>query len=191
MRQRVMIAMALSCNPSLLIADEPTTALDVTIQAQIIDLLLSLQEQMGMAILMITHDLGVIAETCRRVIVMYAGKVMEGREHERALQRHAAPVHDRAARIDSVTGAARRAPQSDPGQGARSAGSAARVSFLGPLQVCGVPLRQRRHRAARSEQRPLDPLLEGRASWLTRWCRTNRSKPRRAGATGHCCASRT
>jgi oligopeptide/dipeptide ABC transporter ATP-binding protein len=78
MRQRVMIAMALSCNPSLLIADEPTTALDVTIQAQIIDLLLSLQEQLGMAILMITHDLGVIAETCRRVIVMYAGKVMEG-----------------------------------------------------------------------------------------------------------------
>ena len=76
MRQRVMIAMALSCNPKLLIADEPTTALDVTIQAQIIDLLLSLQEQLGMAILMITHDLGVIAETCRRVIV-YAGKVME------------------------------------------------------------------------------------------------------------------
>ncbi len=77
MRQRVMIAMALSCNPSLLIADEPTTALDVTIQAQILDLLQSLQERMGMAVLMITHDLGVIAETCRRVIVMYAGKVME------------------------------------------------------------------------------------------------------------------
>ncbi len=77
MRQRVMIAMALSCNPSLLIADEPTTALDVTIQAQILDLLQSLQECMGMAVLMITHDLGVIAETCRRVVVMYAGRVME------------------------------------------------------------------------------------------------------------------
>jgi len=77
MRQRVMIAMALSCNPSLLIADEPTTALDVTIQAQILDLLQSLQQTFGMAILMITHDLGVIAETCRRVVVMYAGKVME------------------------------------------------------------------------------------------------------------------
>jgi len=77
MRQRVMIAMALSCNPSLLIADEPTTALDVTIQAQILDLLLSLQEQFNMAILMITHDLGVIAETTRRVVVMYAGQVME------------------------------------------------------------------------------------------------------------------
>ena len=77
MRQRVMIAMALSCNPSLLVADEPTTALDVTIQAQILDLLQLLQEEMGMAVLMITHDLGVIAETCRRVVVMYAGKVME------------------------------------------------------------------------------------------------------------------
>jgi oligopeptide/dipeptide ABC transporter ATP-binding protein len=77
MRQRVMIAMALSCNPSLLIADEPTTALDVTIQAQILELLQGLQQTFGMAILMITHDLGVIAETCRRVIVMYSGKVME------------------------------------------------------------------------------------------------------------------
>jgi oligopeptide/dipeptide ABC transporter ATP-binding protein len=77
MRQRVMIAMALSCNPSLLIADEPTTALDVTIQAQILELLQSLQDQIGMAILMITHDLGVIAEMAKRVVVMYAGRVME------------------------------------------------------------------------------------------------------------------
>ena len=77
MRQRIMIAMALSCHPSLLIADEPTTALDVTIQAQIIDLLQSLQERFNMAIMMITHDLGVIAETASRVIVMYAGQVME------------------------------------------------------------------------------------------------------------------
>ncbi|UCH83950.1 MAG: ABC transporter ATP-binding protein [Candidatus Latescibacterota bacterium] len=77
MRQRVMIAMALSCHPSLLIADEPTTALDVTIQAQILELLQSLQERLGMAIMMITHDLGGIAETCRRVVVMYAGQIVE------------------------------------------------------------------------------------------------------------------
>jgi peptide/nickel transport system ATP-binding protein len=77
MRQRVMIAMALCCHPGLLIADEPTTALDVTIQAQILKLMLELKERMGAAILLITHDLGVVAETCQRVIVMYAGRKVE------------------------------------------------------------------------------------------------------------------
>ena len=77
MRQRVVIAMALACRPALLIADEPTTALDVTIQAQILALIKDLQSEMGMAVIMITHDLGVIAETCSQVVVMYAGKVVE------------------------------------------------------------------------------------------------------------------
>jgi oligopeptide/dipeptide ABC transporter ATP-binding protein len=77
MRQRAMIAMALACNPEILIADEPTTALDVTIQAQILDLMIQLKQATGAAILMITHDLGVIAETTQRVVVMYAGKVVE------------------------------------------------------------------------------------------------------------------
>ncbi len=77
MRQRVMIAMALSCDPALLIADEPTTALDVTIQAQIIDLMNEMQQRLGTAIVMITHDLGVVAETCRNVLVMYAGNMIE------------------------------------------------------------------------------------------------------------------
>jgi len=77
MRQRVMIAMAMSCNPDLLIADEPTTALDVTIQAQILDLMRDLNKKNNTAILLITHDLGVVAEMCDRVVVMYAGKIVE------------------------------------------------------------------------------------------------------------------
>ncbi len=77
MRQRVMIAMALSCNPKLLIADEPTTALDVTIQAQILDLMRKLKDDLGTAIMLITHDLGVVAELCDEVVVMYAGKIIE------------------------------------------------------------------------------------------------------------------
>src|SRR5688572_13904594 len=77
MRQRVMIAMALSCSPKLLIADEPTTALDVTIQAQVLDLLAELKQRLGMSMMLITHAMGVIAETAQRVAVMYAGKVVE------------------------------------------------------------------------------------------------------------------
>ncbi len=77
MRQRVMIAMALACEPDILIADEPTTALDVTIQAQILELMKSLQQELGMAIIMITHDLGVVAQMCDEIIVMYAGSICE------------------------------------------------------------------------------------------------------------------
>lgn len=77
MRQRVMIAMAMACEPKLLIADEPTTALDVTIQAQILQLMKDLQQEKGLSVMLITHDLGVVAETCQRVIVMYAGQIVE------------------------------------------------------------------------------------------------------------------
>ena len=90
MRQRAMIAMALSCNPRVLIADEPTTALDVTIQAQILDLILDLQNKLGTAVVLITHDLAVVAETAHRVIVMYAGKKVEEADVEELFE---APLH--------------------------------------------------------------------------------------------------
>jgi dipeptide transport system ATP-binding protein len=100
MNQRVMIAMAIACNPRLLIADEPTTALDVTIQKQILDLLLSLQKQHGMALVLITHDMGVVAETAQRVQVMYAGQMVE-RQPTDAL--FAAPRHPyTAALLDAL-----------------------------------------------------------------------------------------
>ena len=90
LRQRVMIAMALACRPGLLLADEPTTALDVTVQAQILDLLRRLQIEIGMSVLLITHDLGIVAEVCERVLVMYAGRIVESATvHE--LFRH--PLH--------------------------------------------------------------------------------------------------
>jgi peptide/nickel transport system ATP-binding protein len=91
MRQRVMIAMALSCNPKLLIADEPTTALDVTIQAQILELLQDMKSQFGMAIMLITHAMGVVAETAQRVVVMYAGKVVEEAGVERLFAKPSHP----------------------------------------------------------------------------------------------------
>jgi oligopeptide/dipeptide ABC transporter ATP-binding protein len=88
LRQRVVIAMAIACGPALLIADEPTTALDVTVQAQILELIKGLQREIGMSVLLITHDLGIVAETCERVLVMYAGRIVE-RASVGALYRHA------------------------------------------------------------------------------------------------------
>lgn len=91
MRQRVMIAMAMSCRPRLLLADEPTTALDVTIQAQILDLISELKNKNKMAVMLITHDLGVIARTAQKIAVMYAGKIMESSEAGKIFSRPAHP----------------------------------------------------------------------------------------------------
>jgi len=91
MQQRVMIAMALSCRPAVMIADEPTTALDVTIQAQILDLMNRLKAEIGMAVMLITHDLGVVAETCQRVAVMYTGRIVEAADVRTLFRRPAHP----------------------------------------------------------------------------------------------------
>ena len=115
MRQRVMIAMALACEPDILIADEPTTALDVTIQAQILELMGQLQEELGMAIIMITHDLGVVAQICDEVIVMYAGSICEQgtaeeifynpcHEYTKGLLRSIPTAHTAGARLRPITG---------------------------------------------------------------------------------------
>jgi len=116
MRQRVVIAMALACNPSLLIADEPTTALDVTIQAQILRLIEDLQKELGMAVIMITHDLGVIAETCNSVVVMYGGKIAETGSADDIFHRPTHPYtkglltsiprldHERKVKLDTIDG---------------------------------------------------------------------------------------
>ena len=115
MRQRVMIAMALACEPDILIADEPTTALDVTIQAQIRDLMKQLQEELGMAIIMITHDLGVVAQMCDEVIVMYAGSICEQgtadeifynpkHEYTKGLLRSIPTVDSDGGRLQPITG---------------------------------------------------------------------------------------
>ena len=99
MRQRAMIAMALACNPSLLIADEPTTALDVTTQAEILDLIKRLQAEHGMGVMFITHDMGVVAEIADDVLVMYHGKVVEQRAGGDDLPRAAGSLHAHAARL--------------------------------------------------------------------------------------------
>lgn len=115
MRQRVMIAMALACNPKVLIADEPTTALDVTIQAQILDLLRSLQQERGMAILLITHDLGVVAEMADEVAIMYAGKIIEQAPAKTLFQQKSHPytqglfnslpnLHQHDTRLETIEG---------------------------------------------------------------------------------------
>ena len=114
MRQRVMIAMALSTNPELLIADEPTTALDVTIQAQILELMKALREQNKMAIMLITHDLGVVAEMADEVVVMYAGKVVERADVDTIFADAAPPLHAGPAGLHPAAGREARAARGHP-----------------------------------------------------------------------------
>jgi ABC-type dipeptide/oligopeptide/nickel transport system ATPase component len=135
MRQRVMIAMALSCDPKLLIADEPTTALDVTIQAQILELLNRLQEELHMAIILITHDLGVVAETCDRVIVMYAGQVFEEGPVDDVFHDPQNPYTEGLLQSDPAAGRGGGAAGGDPGHRAGPDGLAEGVPVPRPLSL--------------------------------------------------------
>ena len=149
MRQRVMIAMALACKPKLVIADEPTTALDVTIQAQILDLLQDMKERFGMAVMLITHAMGVVAETAQRVVVMYAGKVVEEADVDEPVRRPAPSLHAGPDPLDPAHRSRQRAQ--DPAGGDRRLGAdpdqpRARL----PLRAA-LPLR---HRASAANRKP-------------------------------------
>ena len=135
MRQRVMIAMALSCNPSVLLADEPTTALDVTIQAQILELMRELQREFGTAIVMITHNLGVIAEMCDNVVVMYAGRPVEDTDVKRTFGDPRHPYTWGLLHSVPKTVRAQRAPDPDRGAAAEPGGSAAGVPVRAAVPV--------------------------------------------------------
>ena len=170
MRQRVMIAMALSCNPSLLIADEPTTALDVTIQAQILELMKRLQRDHGSSILLITHDMGVVSDLAERVVVMYAGSVVEEGPKTERLPRPAAPVHLGAARLDPArrTGRGRRLwPRSRArrrrcSRRPQAAGSRRAAAPLRPLRR--APALARARRAGPRRTRAISTQPRGRRS---------------------------
>jgi oligopeptide/dipeptide ABC transporter ATP-binding protein len=152
MRQRVMIAMALLCDPELLIADEPTTALDVTIQAQILELLLELRRERGLSILLVTHDLGIVSATCDRVLVMYAGRVVESASASALFRR---PLHPYTrALLDSL-------PRLDSRAGARLDNIPGLPPRLdrGPFTECTFAPRCRYvHDACRAGDPPLIPL---------------------------------
>ena len=161
MRQRVMIAMALACNPKLLIADEPTTALDVTIQAQILQLMLDLKRRVGAAIILITHDLGVVAEIAERVMVMYAGRKVE---EAPVAELFRSPRHPYTQGLlgavpklgSSLTGAAT-AARRNPGPGARASSSGSRAASL-PGAVRWRPISAgRSRRVSKRRARAISP----------------------------------
>ena len=192
MNQRVMIAMAIACNPRLLIADEPTTALDVTIQAQILDLLRRLQRERGMALILITHDMGVVAETAERVLVMYAGQMVEEAPTERlfAAPRHpyTAALLDGPARARArATRGCRRIPGIVPGVDDRPSGCLLQPAL--PLRGCRAaspsgPCRTGRNAAARAASSRSETGLVS-APVMT----ADESAPALPGRAAGCCAS--
>ena len=173
MNQRVMIAMAIACNPRLLIADEPTTALDVTVQAQILDLLRGLQRERGMALVLVTHNMGVVAEMARRVAVMYAGQVMEERAADALFAAPAASLHRGAAGGAARAARGRRAARDDSRRRAGPARPAGRLPVRPALRV--------RHAGVRGA--PGAAAMAGRARPLPLSVRRSRDARRTSRAT--------
>ena len=154
MRQRVMIAMAMALNPALLIADEPTTALDVTVQAQVLSVMRRLQEEFGTAIILITHDLGVVAEMADEVVVMYAGAVMERAPRRTLFYRQPPPLHRGPARLAPGQGRRADAAHSHPRRAAVAHRPAGGVPLRAPVPVCVRPVPERDAAAASGVRRP-------------------------------------
>ena len=159
MKQRVVGAIAMSGHPEVLIADEPTTALDVTIQLQYLKLLKRLQRETGMAILFITHDFGVVARMCDRVAVMYAGRIVECGPVARGVRQPVAPLYPGADRLGAEDDRHRRAPLYDRGPAAVADGPAGRLPFRGALPLCRAALRGAYPRSFRSA--PTIPPIAG------------------------------
>ena len=163
MAQRVMIAMALACEPELLIADEPTTALDVTIQAQILDLMRHLRDELGTAIVLITHDLGVVAEMCDQVAVMYAGEIVEHTDVTTLFRDPKHPYTPRPDRVDPGRRRGGRRAGGDPGHGPQPHRPARRLPVRAALPRPGRgqarDLRGAAPRPAAGRRRPRGPLL--------------------------------
>ena len=136
MRQRAMIALALACSPTVLLADEPTTALDVTVQIQILLLLRQLQQELGMAIVFVTHDVGAAAEISDRIAVMYAGRFVETAHRARDHALAAAPLHRGPARFHGAWRTARQRARDDPRRAAQPGASAARLRLRAALPPC-------------------------------------------------------
>ena len=169
MRQRAMIALALACKPKLLLADEPTTALDATVQIQILLLLRELQRDMGMAVIFVTHDIGVAVEISDRIAVMYGGRIVETGELRAGRAYPAPPLYARAPLLDGSRRASRQAPRSDPRRAAAARSASRGLHLCATLRIRGHGLQPRRDPARRARSRPQRALREGGGDCVIGW----------------------